>query len=402
VVIACSSKRDELPRDLAAASNRIKTAATTCAGFARSLDQLSHSTFHGRTLIGLVDDALAVAPTACKLGDGVAHQLARARRVDARPDEALASLTATSEPAIHIRRAELLDRLGRVDEALHELDATDEAATRRLYAVSVAARGIRFDEAARIIADAPLTERPSLAFRAAADAPLDKLDALALGPELATTVADRLETERGPAAALASRERAVREAPDRAEAHDALARAQIAAGKIDDALASWDRAAAIAPAQSDYRITPIRALVIAGEPQRARARATALAAQARARPNDIELLVAASAGAAAAGDAELSSALARAAHDARPGDGRLVFLLAEREGEAGRATSAAELYVELLVCGAHGRPWHRHEVSAKLVALDHAAVLAALDKPRTCEPVDAADPATYVDAIRKR
>nr|MBA3541967.1 hypothetical protein [Deltaproteobacteria bacterium] len=52
-----------------------------------------------------------------------------------------------------------------------------------------------------------------------------------------------------------------------------------------------------------------------------------------------------------------------------------------------------ETYAELLVCGAHGRAWHRHEVAAKLVALARDATAAdvvrtALDAPRACAAVD--------------
>ena len=399
---ACSSrKRESLASDPAAASTQIKSIATDCKGLSHALDLVSRTAMHGRVLIGLVDDALEASHCATIAGDGAAQQLARARLADARPTEALAALTSDRD-AIHIRRAELLDRLGRTDEALRELESIDEAATKRLYRVSIAARAARGNDVARAIAEAPITDRPSLAFRAAADAPLDKLDALVLGPELATAVGNRIESERGPAAALASRERAVRDAPDLAENHDALARAQIAANKIDDALASWDRAATLAPAQRDYYITPIQALVLAGDSASAHKRADVIVALARSRPNDVELQITASAAAAVAGDPALASTLASAAHDARPGDGRIVFLFAQREAEAGRVQAAAELYTELLFCGTHGRPWHRHEVSAKLVELDHAAVRAALDKPRTCETVDAADLATYVDSIRKR
>ncbi len=347
VLTACSSKNQTLASDPAAASTQIKSIAIDCKGLSRALDLISHSAMRGRVMIGLVDDALEAAHCATIEGNGAAQQLARARIADAKPAEALAALTIDRD-AIHMRRAELLDRLGRTEEAVRE--PFDEPATKRLYRISIAARAGDPD-VAQVIAEAPITERPSLAFRAAADAPIDKLDTLALGPELATAIADRLETERGPAAALAARERAV--LPDVAETHDALARAQIAAGKIDDALASWERASTIAPAQSAYRITPIRALVIAGEHARAKERATALATLARSRPNDTELLVTASAGAAAAGNTDLASSLAREARDAKPNDGRLVFLYAQREAEAGHAAQAAALYMELLVCGTH-------------------------------------------------
>lgn len=420
-LLTCSSKRGQsvaLSTDLAAASIEIKAAAANgCDGFARAIESLSRTTFRGRVLIGLVDEAIAAARPKCPAlssaitGAGRAQQLAAARLADDRPADALRLLADEREPAVRLRRAELLDRLGRAPDALRELDAAlaadpdDETrATHRLLSVGAAAHAVRLDEVASLIGNAPLPERTSLAFRAATDVPSTALDAFArtTAPELATAIADRIERERGPAAALEARARAAAAAPELAEAWDALARSQIAAGKTPDALASWDRAIDIAPAQSAFRVTPIRALVLAGESAMAKQRAAELAKVARAR-DDIELLVTASAGAAAAGDRQLAVEVARAAHTKRPGDGRLVFGLAQRLAEAGERVSAATLYAELLACGAHGRPWHRHEVSAKLVELaDRATILAALDAKRACAVADPADLATYVDAIRGR
>ncbi|MGK4302236.1 hypothetical protein, partial [Klebsiella pneumoniae] len=77
----------------------------------------------------------------------------------------------------------------------------------------------------------------------------------------------------------------------------------------------------------------------------------------------------------------------RDARALRTGDGRLAFLVAQRLAEAGETRAAAEAYAELLACGAHGKPWHRHEVAGKLLGLAgtsedaHASVLAAIDAP---------------------
>jgi hypothetical protein len=74
-------------------------------------------------------------------------------------------------------------------------------------------------------------------------------------------------------------------------------------------------------------------------------------------------------------------------------------MLAQRLAEAGDKAGAGRAYANLLVCGAHGRPWHRHEVAAKLQELG-ADGLGALDDKRSCEPVDATDLAGYITALR--
>lgn len=271
--------------------------------------------------------------------------------------------------------------------------------------VSRDVRAGRYAAAATRIAAAELPERPALAFRAASDAPAEALAALAeaaVEPELVAAIADRLEQDRGPKAALAARERAVAAAPDRAEHHDALARARLDAGQHDAALAAWDRAAELAPLQPGYRLAPIRALVALGERERACARAAAIAAAA----NDVERLLVAANAAAACGDHAHAIELARAARDRRPGDGRLAFNLGERLADAGDP-DAVGVYADLLICGAHGRSWHRHELAARLVALatDPAAsrrVREALDAPRTCPPVDTPELTGYLESLRTK
>lgn len=416
-VLACGKPaRDTSFDDPARAAEVVRAEASTCEGLTRVLDRIARSRVTGRLLVGLVDEALAT--TACaEPGDAVrgqkpAHQLARARLSDERPEDALAQLTTLAEPAIRYRRAELLDRLGRTPEALRELDAIvldDEAtALQRLLRVSVAARAGRVDEAARVVASAPLADRPRLAFRAVSDAAPASLGSLAQASalELAVAAADRLEELQGPAAVLAAREQIAANDPEDADHWDALGRARIASGQIDEALAAWDRAIEIAPAQPAFRTAPIRALVLAGEPGRARERARALAREARAG-EDVELVVTASAGAAVAGDTRLAVELAREAKARRAGDGRLAFLVAQRLAEAGEHRAAASAYAELLVCGARGRPWHRHEVAGKLLELSRkdaqlrAVVLAAVAEKRACATVDPEDLATYVEGLQK-
>jgi tetratricopeptide (TPR) repeat protein len=292
----------------------------------------------------------------------------------------------------------------RLTFALVVVAACSREARDPLRAVSEDVRAGRYAAVASRIAAADLPDRPRLAFRAASDAPADALAALAAAatePELATSIADRLEAERGPAAALGARELAAAKGPDRAEHHDALARARLAAGQRDAALAAWDRAAALAPLQPLYRLSPIRALA-AGDREGACARAAALAAAART----IEPLLVAASAAATCGDHPRAVELARAAQALRPGDGRLTFTLGEHLADAGDP-AAAPVLTELLICGAHGRAWHRHEVAARLLAIavdptGVARVRAALDAPRTCPPIDAADLAGYVDALRAK
>lgn len=430
LLAACGKSPDRAARELASldpadAALRVRAMVDGCEGFSRALDRIHAARIRGRTLDGLVDDAVTAARQKCPAplpavrGRGAAHQLALARLLDDKPADALAALSGT-EPALRWRRAELLDRLGRPADAIAELDTAlattpdaDASATRRLLAISVAARNKQHTDVVALIAAAPLPERPTLAFRAVADTPADALGALADAAasntatlDIAVTAADRIEELRGPAGARGARERIAEVEPGVAEHWDALGRARIAAGDTGGALAAWDKAIAIAPAQPSFRVTPIRALVIAGDRARAKQRAAELAAEARTG-KDPERFVTASAGASAAGDTALAAKLAREGHALRPTDGRLAFLVGERLAEASDRAGAAEWFTELLVCGAHGRPWHRHEVAGKLLGLASDAagaklVLAALDAPAGCAPVEPADLATYVDPLRTR
>jgi len=271
------------------------------------------------------------------------------------------------------------------------------------------ARKGKLAEAARAVAAAALDARPQLAeavARACAAERLDELAGAAGGDaDLLTALADRVERERGPAAAVAVRERAAAAAPERAEGWDALGRARAAAGRIDQALAAWDRAAAAAPAQPSYRLAPIRALALTGDAARARARAGEVARAARAS-RDVDQLIAASAAAAAAGDGAEAIALAREARAERPGDGRLAFLVGDRLAQGGDPAAAARTWVELLVCGAHGRPWHRHEVAGRLLQLGQGgqsrAVSSALAETPSCAPVEEAELASYLAQLKNQ
>lgn len=380
-----------------------------CEPLARALRSASSG---GRDLIAEVDAALEAARDACRdrkqaiHGAGVAQQLARARLAEPHREAALAELKSVADPAVALRRAELLDGLGEPVDALAALSpalADPSAQVRqRILQVSIAARAGTVAEVERVIRTAPLPERITLAHRAAADAPISVRDSLARGdtPELVAAIADVIEQQHGPAAARTARERLVVLEPDNADHWDALGRARIAAGMTSDALAAWDRAHEIAPAQPAFVLTPIDALLIANERGLATTRVASVAARARSR-HDIPALETASAAAAKVGDSTLALALAREAHALRPTDGKLAFLVGQRLTDAGDRSGAANAYAELLVCGAHGRPWHRHEVAAKLVALgDPATVATALSAKRACSPVDAEDLERYLATLR--
>src|SRR5688572_7099379 len=118
MLFACKqTPHDAALDDPSQASVRVRSLVVSCEGVTRVLDALARSKQSGRDLSGLVDEALATATcsdvrNAIK-GTAVAHQLARARIDDAKPEAALAALTATTDPAIRYRRAELFDRMGK-------------------------------------------------------------------------------------------------------------------------------------------------------------------------------------------------------------------------------------------------------------------------------------------------
>jgi len=383
--------------------------AVDCPGLMRALDSITASAITGRRLLVLVETALAPqgcpdAPVAAR-GTSAARQVARAQLAKS-PTAALAELSAgTTEAAFAILRADLLLELGRDEEALHELSlalalAPDAALAenQRSARVRVAARRGDIEELQILVAAAPIELRPRLAHQAASFIDKTLLAALGrAGPDFAAPVGELLESRLGVAAAVEVREYAVALAPDDADAWDALARSRFAAGRTEEAIAAWTSAATLAPAQPAFRIKPIEMLVAAKKQAWAQSQAEKLAADARSTSN-VELRITASAGAAYV-DPTLALALAREAFALRPGDGRIAFLVAQRLAEANDQPGAAYAYANLLVCGAHGKPWHRHEVAAKLQQLgEHAAKALAIT--RTCEVPEPADLAPYVATLR--
>lgn len=382
--------------------------AVDCPGLMRALDSISGSA-SGRPLLVLVD--VALAPKACpdaqiaSRSASVARQIARARMAGS-AEAALAELeTGTAEPAFAILRADLLLELERDEEALRELSLALALApepalveTHRSARVRVAARRGDIELLQTLVAAAPIEQRPRLAHQAASFIDSKLLVALGrAGVDFATPVGELLENRLGIAAALDVREYAVTLAPDDADAWDALARSRFVAGRTEEAIAAWTSAATLAPAQPVFRIKPIEMLVAANQGAWARSQADKLAAEARSTTN-VELRITASAGASHV-DPTLALALAREALALRPGDGRIAFLVAQRLAEASDPAAAARAYADLLVCGAHGKPWHRHEVAAKLQQLGaHAA--RAIETKRDCDVPEPSDLAPYVETLR--
>ncbi len=393
-----------------------------CGGLAAALEALDERARGGaprlpaRALLGLVSDSLAGAATTCPAPAarqwlaamrGTVVELARAELLSAEPDAGLAVLEAAPRdvPAVLIRCAELLERAGRPLDARRRLsralEIEDEPATRvalarmelaggdarraldllppahlaatqsaaQVRAAALAWLG-REAEAVREVAIAPLDQRAAVA-RAAAGAsrnPSRLAAAAKASPETLWSLAERARHEHGPDASARLLQQAADLAPRDAALLEALAEDLSAAGEDERALAAWDRAAALAPVAQRPRLEPIALCVRIGRRREARRRAEVLAASARAIA-DADALARASVAASAAGDAALALHLAREALDARPGDGRLALGLAERLEQAGRTSEALSALARLFVCGAHSRPWHRHELAVRMGSL---------------------------------
>jgi len=262
----------------------------------------------------------------------------------------------------------------------------------------------RFREAARSVEIAPLDERPALAERLARAVPPQKLAQLAAATRDPDLLFAYAASAPKPAQAIPLWQLAAAAAPTRAEPLDRLGQALVDAGRAAEAVAAWDRASELAPAQAAYQWAAIRALVAAGKSATAHERASAQASRARAS-GDADRLLDAAESAALAGDLPLSVRLAGEARDRRPGDGRLVFAYANRLAAAQKFEAAARVWIELLVCGAHNRPWHRHEVAGQIEklrnegAISEARLAALLAQPHPCTPVDPSDLAPYLSQL---
>ena len=435
------AQRDVLARttDPVEASAAVRAlAAPDCTALSRAFALLDEraAAFDAATFIGLVEDGLAAAAPTCPapLGalearPGAAAAIARARLLADRPADALAALDGAPDLAAIARlRARLLraqgrdadarDALARAIELEDDLEARAELARAWLRAgdprralelagdragagfatvraAALAALDRRLETLAEI-AGAPVHLRAEIARAAVAAAPDPAgLAAEASAPVEVLVAAAEHAAPRDAAALL---ERAAARSPEDADLHIALATTRERAGDRPGAIAAWDRAAALAPAAEPPRLAPIRLLAAAGDTAAARDRAAALARGAEGA----DALRLASAAAAAAGDRAAAIGHARAALAARPDDGQLAFLLAARLEEAGELTAATDALAKLLVCGAHGRPWHRHEVAGGLARLRAAgasidAALAAVP----CTPVEPDDLAGYTAELAR-
>lgn len=293
---------------------------------------------------------------------------------------------------------------GRTPTATHAAGTDDPVATARAILL---VRAGRLGDAARAVVAAPPVHRRALAVRVVEAGGVEALERWhelsEAGVELLAAAGDRLQQLGKPGRASDCLARAAALAPDDADLAIALAEASTAAGEVERAIAAWDRAASLQPALERAALAPIELLAGARRPADARARARALADGAR-RAQDADQLARAAMAAALADDPRAALALIREARALRPTDGRLQALAADRLA-AVDARAALAAYVELLVCGAHGRPWHRHELVARIVETATARDLtgearALIAAPSSCAPVGPGELASYLDEVR--
>lgn len=424
--------------DAVAASNAIHgSKITSCATLERALASLdsrpSARQFDPRSYRGLIEELLQAGQAGCPgkealtaLGGAAAGPAQRIARslLESDPEVALIALgSSPSSPAVLLRRSELLFELGRAKEArealsgalaLHDDDEQRATAARlsllageperalelcgnrsasALQALRVGALAAlgRYDEVVNELARAPLHLHEELAEHAArfAPTPLLMTSAKDAPAPLLLAVAAAIKTE-DTAASIALLAKASALVPDDADVQMQLAEALEAAGRPREAVAPWDRAAVIAPATERPILVPIRLLAETGDRKAARQRAARLEAAAKTSKSADDWRMASLAH-KYAGDSARAAVLAHKAVTARAGDGRLTSELAARLEEANRKDQAAQILATLLVCGAHGRPWHRHELMARLLALVDAEQLERLVAAQTCSPVQPED-----------
>jgi len=439
LVAGCSAKRDaerrqsndvlakalqESKTPLRASQTIAKAEFPSCASLEQGLVALEDGRWRGSAMRGLVEEMLQRGQGLCDATKtaawrpGVATSLARSL-MEEDAARAVAALTEAPRAAVVLqRRAELYFAMGRdaegrevlIDSLVLDDDSEVRALAARLIRLSgdpkrafslcqghegdaialerVAALSAlgRTDEVHRELANAAIHTRPELAVAAiGASKNVEELVELPAGPEVLLAAA-RAEGISSSTAARLLRRATELDGQD-ADLWIALAEAEELAGEPRAAIAAWDRAAALAPGAQRPVLAPIRLLSSMGDDAKAVFRAQKLSVDARSTKN-AEALHLASLAFRYAGDRPGAVTHAEEALALRPGEGRLQSELAHRLDEANRIPEAAKVLSKLLVCGSRGRPWHRHEVAARLVALVGADAVATEIAAVACDVVD--------------
>jgi tetratricopeptide (TPR) repeat protein len=434
-----------------AASTAIKEAEfTNCADLVavlRSLDARKElPPFSGRTTLGLIEEALDASRLSCpkkdqkkcidEMGATTSGALAFSL-IAADPQVALGKLAAAEDSAAILRRrAQLFFALKQHNEGRDALAASlafeddqdtrvrvaqmfslDGDPTRALQlceghdddAFGVARAGAltalgRYKEAIAQIDQAPLHLRQEVAEAAARHAqdPMALASESMAGAELLLALRMRMGAELDDRGA-GLLERAVLLSPDDGDLWMELAETLEASERQSEAIAAWDEAAKWTPGAERPLLAPIRILHDLHRKKEALARAKKLSSAATGTGESAaEGLRMASLAYRYAGDAKQAVVYGRRALANRPGDGRLVFELSARLQEANNNEESARMLADLLVCGARGQAWHRHEVAASLVALVGKDFLADYisTSSANCSPVDAEDLREHVESVR--
>ena len=309
-------------------------------------------------------------------------------------DALAASLRFEDNTKVRVRVARMLTLDGEADDALQLCKGHDGDDFGVPRAGAFAALG-QYKDAIRQIDQSPLHLRQDVAEEAARFA----LDPAAFasenlaGAELLVALRIRLGPKLSDGGAQLL-QRAALLKPEDGDLWIELATLLETTARPMEAVAAWDKAAQYTPGAERPILAPIRILRDEGLSTKAASRAAALAERATGSgASSAEGMRLASLGYHYAGDHKAALKFAERAVASRPGDGRLLFELASRLEEAGNAGKAAEVLSDLLVCGARGQPWHRHEVAArlsKLVGVDSQDEHISKSKI-TCGVVDAED-----------
>lgn len=302
--------------------------------------------------------------------EAVRVKVARMLTLDGDPQAALQLCEGHDGEPFALPRVGALAALGQYKEVIHQIDAAELHLKQELA-----------EEAARFALD-PI----ELASENLASAELLVALRLRIGNQLDDRGAGLLER-----AALLN--------PDDGDLWITLAELLESTGRQQEAVAAWDQAAKYTPGSERPLLAPIRILLELGQAKAALTRAKQLAKLAKGSGDAAaETMRMASLGYRYAGDTKRALEFARRASANRPGDGRLIAELASRSEEAGMPDESAALLSNLLVCGARGQAWHRHEIAARLTALVGADDLGThISKSmESCAVVDLEDLRHYI------